>query len=105
MHPYILQPGTKEPEVVIRLTSEKTKKQNTVRYDFVSGMYQLVAEEDPVFDILTLPSRSVHRDDATFMDLNPPVIQSLGNVPSVLIHSYMNMVAITRYWEYYFILR
>lgn len=86
MHPNILQPGTREPEVVIRLTSEKTKKQNTVRYDFVSGMYHPVAEEDPVFDILTLPSRSVHRDDATFIDLNPPVKQSLGNVPLILIY-------------------
>nr|XP_045610794.1 dynein intermediate chain 2, ciliary-like [Procambarus clarkii] len=56
------QQGTREPEVTIRLTSTSAWSKSQVRYSFTTTSYQGVRADDLVLDLLTLPSRTVHRD-------------------------------------------
>ncbi|XP_045122648.1 dynein axonemal intermediate chain 1-like [Portunus trituberculatus] len=58
------QQGTREPEVTIRLSSNSARLHNQVRYDLTCGSYRrvLVSEDDLTLDLLTLPSRIIHRD-------------------------------------------
>ncbi|XP_076042145.1 dynein axonemal intermediate chain 1-like [Oratosquilla oratoria] len=57
---------TKEPEVEIRLTTVSAQADRLVRYDFRTGQYELVPNEDLTEDLLTLPSRIVHRDEVAY---------------------------------------
>ena len=61
---HALQQGTREPEVTIRLSSNSAKLHNQVRYDLTCGAYRrvLASEDDLTLDLLTLPSRVIHRD-------------------------------------------
>ncbi|XP_069948680.1 dynein intermediate chain 2, ciliary-like [Cherax quadricarinatus] len=54
--------GSREPEVAIRLTSTSCRVHNEVRYSFTANTYQRVWADDLVLDLLTLPSRTIHRD-------------------------------------------
>ncbi|XP_042888961.1 dynein intermediate chain 2, ciliary-like [Penaeus japonicus] len=55
--------GVREPEVVIRLTSTCAKVKDEVRYNFTSGVYEVVREQQLTLDLLTLPSRVIHKGD------------------------------------------
>lgn len=61
---HALQQGTREPEVTIRLSSNSARLHNQVRYDLTCGAYRrvLASEDDLTLDLLTLPSRVIHRD-------------------------------------------
>ncbi|CAL4079576.1 unnamed protein product, partial [Meganyctiphanes norvegica] len=55
--------GPGEPEIEIKLTSLSIRSCNEVQYDFKSGQYEPVTNEDLIEDLLTLPSRIIHKDD------------------------------------------
>ncbi|CAL4121896.1 unnamed protein product, partial [Meganyctiphanes norvegica] len=57
------KPGPEEPEIEIKLTSLSIRCLNEVQYDFKSGQYEAVNKEDLIEDLLTLPSRIIHKDD------------------------------------------
>lgn len=57
------QQGAREPEVVIRLTSTCAKVKDEVRYNFTSGVYEVVRDQQLTLDLLTLPSRVIHKGD------------------------------------------
>ncbi|KAK4328086.1 hypothetical protein Pmani_001559 [Petrolisthes manimaculis] len=59
--------GTREPEIIIRLTSKSGCVQNEVRYDLTSGIYQHILDDDLTFNLLTLPSRVILRDQQEFI--------------------------------------
>ncbi|KAK3886081.1 hypothetical protein Pcinc_009749, partial [Petrolisthes cinctipes] len=59
--------GTREPEIIIKLTSESGCVQNQVRYDLTSGIYQHILDDDLTFNLLTLPSRVILRDQQEFI--------------------------------------
>lgn len=61
--------GTREPDVVIRLTTINKSSKDEVRYSFTTGRYEAVQDEDPLLDLLTLPSRVVHKSEAPLAKL------------------------------------
>lgn len=63
------QQGTREPDVVIRLTTINKSSKDEVRYSFTTGRYEAVQDEDPLLDLLTLPSRVVHKSEAPLSKL------------------------------------
>lgn len=62
-----LQKG-KEPEVEIRLSSEGIHPRNEVRFLFREGHYFRVTRQTLVIDLLTLPTRVVHKETAQFQE-------------------------------------
>ncbi|XP_069959881.1 dynein axonemal intermediate chain 1-like [Cherax quadricarinatus] len=68
--------GVREPDLAIRLTSANKKKDDEVAYNFKTGLYEVVHENDPLLHLLTLPSRIIHKSEAppTAITL-PPVVQ------------------------------
>lgn len=51
-----------EPEIEIRLTCDNIKSENEVRFVFKESEYQRVLNQDSVIDLLTIPSRVIHRE-------------------------------------------
>ncbi|XP_042874358.1 dynein intermediate chain 2, ciliary-like [Penaeus japonicus] len=51
-----------EPEVEIQLTCDSVQSANEVRFAFKEGQYQQVLHQDLTIDLLTLPSRVIHRE-------------------------------------------
>ena len=66
---WFIQQGTREPDVVIRLTTCNKTTKDEVRYSFTTGKYEAVQDEDPLLDLLTLPSRVVHKSEAPLSKL------------------------------------
>ncbi|XP_069987018.1 dynein intermediate chain 2, ciliary [Penaeus vannamei] len=59
----MVKKGVREPEVVIRLTSTCARVKDEVRYNFTSGVYEVVRDQQLTLDLLTLPSRVIHKGD------------------------------------------
>ncbi|XP_045108688.1 dynein intermediate chain 2, ciliary-like isoform X3 [Portunus trituberculatus] len=74
--------GTREPDVVIRLTTCNKSTKDEVQYSFTTGKYEPVQDEDPLLDLLTLPSRVVHKSEAPLSKLLMPTLPPPPPSPS-----------------------
>ncbi|XP_071522591.1 dynein axonemal intermediate chain 1-like isoform X2 [Panulirus ornatus] len=66
--------GVREPDVVIRLSSAALQKQDEVRYNFTTGLYETVRDDDPLLHLLTLPSRIIHKSERPTKPLQLPLL-------------------------------
>ncbi|XP_069188642.1 dynein intermediate chain 2, ciliary [Procambarus clarkii] len=66
------------PEVEIRLSSSSAQLEAEVCYDFKSNQYQTLPAGDFLINLLTLPSRVIHREDLELQTLARETAQGQG---------------------------
>ncbi|XP_071522576.1 dynein intermediate chain 2, ciliary-like isoform X2 [Panulirus ornatus] len=84
--------GVREPEVAIRLTSTSARIYNQVRYDFTTGVYKRVWGDDLLVDLLTLPSRIIHRE-LQQQQQHPKTDEGMDEATRMMEEVYQDMVS------------
>lgn len=85
--------------MVIRLTTCNKSTKDEVRYSFTTGKYEAVQDEDPLLDLLTLPSRVVHKSEAPLNKLlmptlPPPPPSPCPDSPGKAAHKHLTILAL-----------